>query len=51
MTAGDPASQGLAEADGNRTRQAAFTASTVLKTVEPTRRSVASGVEGSAFQR
>ena len=41
----------LAEADGNRTRQAAFTASTVLKTVEPTRRSVASGTEGSGFPR
>ena len=37
----------MAEADGNRTRQAAFTASTVLKTVEPTRRSVASGRESS----
>ena len=37
----------VAEADGNRTRQGLCSPSTVLKTAEPTRRSVASTGEGS----
>jgi len=36
----------IAEADGNRTRRGSFDPPPVLKTGEPTRRSLASSVEG-----
>ncbi len=55
MTKGTPQlgvpSRHLAEADGNRTRQAAFAASTVLKTAGPTRHPDASAGQANAKRR